>query len=212
MKYLIVDDHPLILKALEAEMREDNHCLLAASLQQSLVQVDAHPDIDLILLDLGLPDSSGAQGLLRLRAAAPCTPILVLSGNTDAREIKQVMEFGAAGFVIKSAAMSVLRQVITLVLAGGTYIPPEIFGPTPVSSNHGTSKRGIEPELTPREKEILPFLAQGLSNKAIAQQFEVSGNTVRVHIAHIMKKMDVGNRTQAASKFLLRTAGEQTLI
>ncbi len=212
MKYLIVDDHPILLNALAAEMRKESQCLLAASLQQSLAFIDAHPDIDLILFDLCLPDSTGAQGVLRLRAAAPGTPILVLSGNTDAREIKQTMEFGAAGFVIKSTEASVLRQAITLVLAGGTYIPPEIFGPTPASSNHGASKQGLEPDFTPREREILPLVAMGLSNRAIAEQLDVSENTVRVHVAHIMQKMDVANRTQLASKFFIAHRAGTTLI
>ena len=209
MKYLIVDDHPILLNALAAEMRE-NQCFLATSLQQSLDLIKAHPDIDLILFDLGLPDSTNAQGVLRLRAAAPSTPILVLSGNSDAREIKQTLEFGAAGFVIKSAEASILRQAIALVLAGGTYIPPEIFGLTLLGGNCEASKQSTELELTPREKDILPLVAMGLSNKAIAWHLDVSENTVRVHVAHIMQKMDVDNRTQLASKFLLSSARAQS--
>ncbi len=212
MKYLIVDDHPLVLKALEAEMGKESHCLLANSLRQSLEHIEGHPDIDLILLDLKLPDSSGTQGLCRLRAAAPATPILILSGNTDPAEIKQVIEFGAAGFVIKSAELTVLRQAMALVLAGGTYIPPEIFGLRAEVSNRSQKNDAIEPDLTPREKEILPFLALGHSNKRIAEQLDVSENTIRVHVAHIMKKLDVTNRTQAASRFLRDAMQSDILI
>lgn len=203
MKYLIVDDHPLVLKALEAVVIGEGQCLLASTMQQCLDLIHANPDIDLIMLDLCLPDSNGPQGVFRVRTAAPGTPILVLSGNTDAREIKQTMDYGAAGFVIKSTDISVLRKVVALILSGGTYIPSEIFGSEAHDGNQVRDKKDAQHELTQREKEVLSLVAQGLSNKAIAYQIALSENTVRVHVARLMKKIGVSNRTQAASMFLL---------
>jgi DNA-binding NarL/FixJ family response regulator len=202
MKYLIVDDHPLILHALAEEFSENAQCVLAKSLQESLRLVEEHSNIDLIILDLGLPDSEGVQGLMDLRSAAPSIPVLVLSGNTDRDEIQKVLEFGASGYITKNTAISVLKQAIQLVLAGGTYVPSEF-----IANKNIKPRRHVRPDdddagLTPREKEILSLLALGLSNKSIATQLDLSENTVRIHVTHILKKMGVDNRAQVVSKLL----------
>ncbi|MBI3898427.1 MAG: response regulator transcription factor [Gammaproteobacteria bacterium] len=203
MKYLIVDDHPIVLNALQTELGAGNECLLANSLGVSMKLIERHRDIDLIILDLDLPDSHGTEALLRLRGAAPTVPILVLSASNDREEIRQVLDLGACGFVPKTTAISVLRHAIQLVLAGGTYWPTEIVRLDRRTTEPARAHGNLGDKLTPRETEILPLIVLGLSNKEIAARLALSGNTVRVHVAHILKKMGVANRTQAAAKLLL---------
>jgi DNA-binding NarL/FixJ family response regulator len=209
MKYLIVDDHPLVVDALKAELGASNHCLSAGSLQECLALVGEHPDIDLIIYDLNLPDSRGLQGFMRLRAGAQSTPVLVLSGSIEKEEIHQVLTLGAAGYVPKTTAVTVLKQAIQLILDGGIYIPSEFADLKNKKNNkaqHFQSQGKRDMPLTPRENEILPLLARGLSNKLIARHLSISEYTVRTHVGHILTKMQVDNRAQVASKLLLGLA------
>jgi DNA-binding NarL/FixJ family response regulator len=202
MKFLIVDDHPLILSALEKELGSTNECLLAASLQESLVLVDRHRDLDLIIFDPGLPDNHAAEGLMRLRLAAPAVPLLVLSGNTEPREIQNALELGAAGFVPKTIGQRVLKQAIELIMAGGVYVPPELAGLKKRTQRAQTTGKNVTMKMTPREKQVVPLLTLGYSNKAIASELGISENTARVHVARILKKLNAFSRTQAVAKLM----------
>jgi len=202
MKFLIVDDHPLIFRALATELGSANEYLLATSLRESLDLVDRHRDLDLIIFDPGLPDSQAMEGLMRLRAAAPNIPLLVLSGRTEPREIQSALELGAAGFAPKTTGPTVLKRAIELIMAGGVYVPPELAGLKKVKQRASTTKNNVATDMTPREKEIVPLLALGYSNKTIASELSISEYTVRTHVARILKKLNVFNRTQAVSKLL----------
>ncbi len=206
MKYLIIDDHPLVLDALAAELSAENQCLLARSLGDGLALVKKYPDIDLIIFDLGLPDGRGLEGFMQLRVAAQSMPVLVLSGTTDRAEIEQVLKLGAGGFVSKTTPTAVLKQAIQLVLKGGVYLPPEMVSWREKASQYPKDPEEVAVDLTPREKEIVPLLVLGLSNKVIARQLGLSENTVRAHVASILKKMNLDGRGQVASKLLFGAA------
>lgn len=197
MNYLIVDDHPLVFNALKTELGRAHRYLVAGSLEESLVRIDEHPDIDLVIYDLHLPDSRGLQGLTRLRTAAPSLPVIVLSACADNETIEKAWKLGISGFVPKTTAMGGLRKAVELVLAGGTYMPPRITA-APVSRRRRTEA------LTPREEEILLLLMRGLPNKRIATTLGITTNTVRVHVARILKKTGLHNRTQLVSEFFLQ--------
>jgi len=144
MKILIVDDHTLIREALRnviAELDPDAAIFEAASRQESETLTDANPDIELVLLDLGLPDGEGMDLLSRLRAQFPTLAVIVMSGTKDQATVTKALGLGAQGFIPKSAARPVMLNALRLVIEGGIYIPPEALersGATP-SPSHSPS-------------------------------------------------------------------------
>ena len=133
-----------------------------------------------------------------LREASPATPIIVVSASEDIEKIDLSIEQGAKGFIPKSADSTLILSAITLVMAGGVYLPPRVTGQT--GSNADTGAQTEAGNLTPREQEVLVYLAQGMSNKRIAELLEMAENTVRVHVASILKRLNVHNRTEAGYK------------
>ncbi len=132
--------------------------------------------------------------------------VVVVSANDDPRVIRRALDHGAAGFIPKDTASDVLLSALRLVLAGGTYIPPTMLdasgtdqGAPPVQEAGPSPETGHGPldRLTPRQREVLRLIAAGMTNKSIAQQLDVTENTVKVHITSILKTLGVSNRTQA---------------
>ncbi len=203
MKYLIVDDHPMLVEALKLGLGSTHQYVVAGSLGDALARVKEHSDIDLILYDLDLPDSKGVGGLMRLRTAMPSVPIMVLSASTDRNDIQQASKLGAAGFVSKSTDTDLLIKTIEFVLAGGTYFPTKLNGSNNGKTAASPCDEPTQNPLTDRQREILTLVAQGLSNKQIAKALAVAENTVRVHVVRILKKIGAHNRAEATSKFLL---------
>jgi two-component system nitrate/nitrite response regulator NarL len=202
-RVLIADDHPLYRDALRAILPRAcsaTEVLEAACQQDVMARVTSDTDFELIVLDLNLPGATGLSCLRYLRGAAPLTPIIVVSGNDDPEIMSEVVLAGAAGYVPKSAPSDVLIGAIRLIMAGGTYLPAAAAmtlrrtrPPAPTLSGPAAG----EP-LTSRQMRVLRLLAQGLSNKQIARELEISEITVKAHVSLILRKLGVSNRTQAA--------------
>jgi DNA-binding NarL/FixJ family response regulator len=192
MDVLLIDDHPLfragissILDGLDATVR----IIEAGSCEQALILLEADGEFSLILLDLHLPGMDGMTGLAKLRDASPATPVVVLSATEDSRRIRQAIAAGAKGYIPKSASSQIILSALRLVLSGGVYLPHNVLeSPAPVVTDG---------ELTPRQREVLRWLARGKSNKEIADVLGMAENTVRVHVAAILKYLDVRNRAEA---------------
>jgi DNA-binding NarL/FixJ family response regulator len=191
VRILMVDDHPLFRSGIAgviADLAATVETTEASSCEKALGLLAAGREFALILLDLNLPGMDGMTGLARLRDAAPATPVVVLSATEDSRKIKQAIAAGAKGYVPKSAGRDILLNALRLVLSGGVYLPINIMeSPAPAS---------IE-QLTPRQREVLQWLVRGKSNKEIADLLGMAENTVRVHVAAILRYLDVKNRTEA---------------
>lgn len=200
-RVLIADDHPLYRAALQTILpRACSGAQVAEAACQDEVmnQVASDSDFDLIVLDLNLPGATGLSCLRYVHDAAPLTPIIVVSGNDDPATMSEARLAGAAGYVPKSAPGDVLVQAIRLVMAGGTYLPAAAalrhsmsLGSTPADP--------IGEPLTSRQLRVLRLLTQGLSNKQIARDLEISEITVKAHVSAIFRKLGVSNRTQAAN-------------
>lgn len=195
---LVVDDHPLFCDALALTLRalagvgevETAHTLTAA-----LARIEADPGPDLVLLDLDLPDVEGLDGLLRLRAAAPGLPVLVVSSMAEAALINAALAAGAAGFVPKHSGREAFRTAL-LALAEGRIFLPEGFSPsTEVSEAQDAIARLAQ--LTRQQARILELLCQGRLNKQIAWELSIAETTVKAHVTAIMRKLGVQSRTQA---------------
>lgn len=194
MKVLVVDDHPLIrdgVRLLIRKLETDAEILEAQTGEEALACAAANPDLDLVLLDVGLPGMDGLVALRRFRERHPAIPVVVLSAADDRVHVTQAIDDGAMGYVPKSSRCGVLLNALRLVLAGGVYLPPQTLGrrrvrPTPVELN-----------LTERQEQVLKCLVQGKPNKLICRELNMAEGTVKTHIAAILKSLNVTTRTQA---------------
>lgn len=176
-------------------MRRFDRTLDCGSLEAALVHArDAGPDLGLIVLDLGLPDTTGLEGLDRLVEGCPSVPVIVVSGGDDKPVIEAALARGARGYVPKNSSAPAFRAAVEAVLRGERYVPPHVLG----AASAGAPRADAAERLTPRQEDVLLLLAQGLANKEIARELDMSPATVRVHVTALFKALGVENRTQAA--------------
>lgn len=196
MKCLLVDDHALIRDAL-ALLITLHHPRVdlrhAASLAAARALLVAERDVQLVLLDLTLPDSSGLATLLQVRDAAPAARIVVLSADERAETVFATLDGGAAGFIPKTTESRLMRNAIATVIDGGVYVPPLATG----SAADTVAVAGETLGLTPRQVDVLRLLIDGRSNKSIARALELAPSTVKTHLEAIFQRLDVRSRTQA---------------
>lgn len=204
MKTLLVDDHALFREGLALLMAHgfpDVGLLQAGNLTEALDLIAAHGDVQLVLLDLNLPDARGLAGLQQLRAAAADVVVVVMSADESPATVLAAIEAGAAGFVPKTARSGVMKAALQVVLAGGVYLPPEVLGharptvSTPVTADGGDDDGPAG--LSPRQLDVLRLLVAGKANKLICRELDLSESTVKTHLAAIFRKLDVTSRTQA---------------
>jgi DNA-binding NarL/FixJ family response regulator len=200
MLFLIVDDHPLVCSALEGMLRSafgSCELLQAHSAAEALETVRQLEDLDLVLLDLKLPDVEGFQGLQQLRKEAPKIPILVLSGLEDARLAELARSYGALGYVTKKSSAAEIVAAVRAVLAGNTAFAESAAPCAPEEIEaYGQVSRVIG-SLTPQQTTVLRLLGEGLLNKQIAYELSISESTVKAHVSAILKKLEVSSRMQA---------------
>jgi DNA-binding NarL/FixJ family response regulator len=208
MKIIVIDDHVLIREALRGVLKELKPAaaiIEAPNARQALQQIDANPDLELILLDLNLPDRSGFELLAELRDRCPAVSVVVLSATDDRRDMSRALDLGALGYIPKSASREVMLSAFNLIFVGGIYVPPEILGgpqatiapapqtpPRPQSSISATNLG-----LTERQMDVLRLMMQGKSNKAICRVLDLAEPTVKNHVTAILKALKASNRTEA---------------
>ena len=191
-KTLLVDDHTLLRESLLLllDQRLPGHSWRdAATLAAALRWLSNEPDIDLVLLDLDLPDSRGLETLKRLREAAPLVPVVVLSAHDDRHSVLAAIEHGAAGFLTKTVDSARLLQGVQRVLDGGVILPDAL------ANNHEAS--GGRPELSDRQRDVLRLLIEGKPNKLISRALGLTDATVKTHLQVLYRKLGVESRTQA---------------
>jgi len=193
---LIVDDHPLFCDALALTLRGTSTVAEVESvhtLADALTRLERAPMIDLVLLDLDLPDVDGLDGMLRLRAQAPEMPVVIVSSMADARLIRSALGGGARAFVPKHAGRDVFRTALGAVALGQTWMPQDI-DPGSDADQQAVARLS---ELTRQQAKILDLLCQGRLNKQIAWELSIAETTVKAHVTAIMRKLGVQSRTQA---------------
>jgi DNA-binding NarL/FixJ family response regulator len=205
---MIADDHPLFRAALcqvVVTMFAEHAIHEASSLAEArrLIEdgaVGAVDDLelDMILLDLQMPGSSGFSGLVELRNAAPDVPIVVVSAAIAPATMRDSITYGAAGFIPKSFSRTQIADALRQVMNGSVFLPGEASIDDPHTGN-GTHARLHErvAALTPGELRVFELLAKGKSNKVIAYELGIKESTVKAHITVILRKLHVCSRTQA---------------
>ncbi|MEG2047115.1 MAG: response regulator transcription factor [Comamonas sp.] len=194
---LVADDHPLFRAALIQVLHENfpqYRIVEAASAQTIGTAMQEHPEIELVLLDLTMPGARGFSSLLHLRGEYPEVPVIVVSSRDDPRVIRRAHQFGAAGFISKSASAQDMRTGMTMVLEGDSWFPAMAAE----QSEADAALAAKLAQLTPQQFRVLLCLADGLLNKQIAHELGLAENTVKVHVTAILKKLECYSRTQAA--------------
>jgi DNA-binding NarL/FixJ family response regulator len=219
MKILVVDDHPLIREALRGVLKElgdDVEILEASTAAECMWAMEQKGDIELVLLDLGLPDRSGFDILADLRGGYPSVGVMMMSATEDSNTVKKALDLGAQGFICKSAPRAVMLGAVKLVLAGGIYIPPQILdasssdlpasGTTSATGAGGAAPPGLpslsaaspaEIALTERQVDVLSLIMEGMQNKEICRELDLAEPTVKNHVTAILKALKGTNRTEA---------------
>jgi DNA-binding NarL/FixJ family response regulator len=212
MKFLLVDDHALIREALRGVLREldESATIFEASRWGDASRLlGEHPDLSLVLLDLGLPDRDGFAALEEVRAAHPKIPTIILSGSCDRGSVVKALDLGAVGFIPKSGEREVMLSALRLVFSGGVYIPPEILSgakaPAAMAPLAAPGRRsdGTAPTspadlgLTARQVDVLALMMRGKSNKAICRILDLAEPTVKNHVTAILRALKATNRTEA---------------
>ena len=208
VKVLVVDDHALIRGALHTvlkQLRRETVIFEASNSCQAMHIVEEHPDLNLILLDLNLPDRDGFSILEELRDRYATVAIIVLSASDDQDTVKRAFRLGALGFIPKTTESGVTLNAIELVLSGGIYIPSEILDCKETTSPRVTNRQspcefldGLG--LTDRQSEVLAFLMEGKNNKTIARSLNMEVQTVKNYITVVLRALKVTSRTEAIIK------------
>lgn len=203
---LHVDDHHYILDAVGSVLtgaQVVSAVTPANTLAAALETLERDADYDAIILDLKLNDADGLEGLKSLRERYPAIPVLVLSATEDPLTICTALVAGARGYVSKNAKPAILKNALGLVLAGSTYVPPELFAtlhaqlPELLREQAAASRPEPELQLTPRQVEVLRLLLAGHSNKVIGARLGMAEGTVKTHLNGVFRSLQVRNRAQA---------------
>ncbi|HTR67953.1 MAG TPA: response regulator transcription factor [Terriglobales bacterium] len=193
IRLLIVDDHPVVRAGLSS-MLSKQACLrlvgAASCAEEALIALKACP-VDVVLLDLRMPRMSGIDGLRAMRRLESPPQVIILSSFDFEEEIYRAVQAGARGYLLKETSRDEILAAILAVHAGRQYFPPAIAGRLADRTHRST--------LSPRELEILEMLSKGFTNKEIGQALGISRYTVRNHINSINQKLEVCDRTEAAS-------------
>ncbi len=207
VKVLIVDDHPLILEALRhtlAPLDQQVELHDARSATEARALIAQHQDANLLLLDLGLPEVDGFSLLTEFRDRYPSIPVVVLSGSDQREDVMRAIDLGAMGFIPKSSSSQVMLSALRLVLSGGVYLPQIALqsesSTAPRPGARPTSHGGVSPRelgLTDRQCQVLALLLQGKPNKLICRELDLAEGTVKIHVAAILRALNVNTRTQA---------------
>jgi DNA-binding NarL/FixJ family response regulator len=209
MKVLVCDDHALMREAMRGVLKElvPDACVIeAADGRQMAKLIKQDPQIDLLLLDLNLPDQDGLAILRDLRESHPEITVVVLSAFQDRETVRRSLGLGALGFIPKNTERDVVLNALRLVLSGGIYIPVQALeaaepaAPQSVGSvSAGDLRSRLPPRLglTDRQLEVLALVMEGKSNKAISRTLSLAEHTVKNHMTAILKALQVTSRTEA---------------
>ncbi|PHZ85205.1 response regulator [Paremcibacter congregatus] len=199
-RVLIADDHPLFRAALRqavTKLDKNIEIIEVSNLEQAQATLAAISDIKLVLLDLHMSDSHGFSGLIMIRQEYPALPVIVVSASEDLNVMQKAMGHGASGFIPKSTDLAVIGAAINSVFDGDVWLPEGAAEKFAIQSEQDRETARRLASLTPAQFKVLMGLIQGLLNKQIAYNMDISEATVKAHVTAIFRKLNVNTRTQA---------------
>ncbi|WP_416308700.1 response regulator [Neptunicella sp. SCSIO 80796] len=201
---IIADDHPLFRAAMQQAIMSvlGGDILQAANLSGTLEQLENNDSVELVFLDLNMPGNQGLTGLSTIRNNFPGVLVIMVSAEEDPDIIRRAIDFGASGYIPKSAPLELIADAVQQVLDGEQWLPEELRLQIENSSNEQDKcfARKLE-QLTPHQFKVLKLLADGLLNKQIAYELNVQETTIKQHVSAVLRKLEVINRTQAGVVF-----------
>jgi len=193
IKLLVVDDHPVVRRGISACLAKQEHLQIVGEAGDGREAVRKARELqpDILLMDINMPQMSGLAVTELLRRELPKIKVLILSmhGNTD--YVLRILQSGARGYILKDAPPDELTRAIETVNAGEAYFSADVARVALTQYVRGTAAGGNSPQLTPREREVLTHIADGMSNKEIANALGVGVRTVETHRERIMRKLDI---------------------
>ena len=201
IRILIVDDHTVVRKGLAALLSAEKYgieVIAEAGNGEEAIHLAGQLEPDVILMDLVMPGKSGLEAIIEIKRMQPQARILVLTSFANGENVTQAIRAGAYGFLLKDTSPDELVQTIHSVYADKLTIPQELTHILLDNKAAHEASSSVEEDLTPRELDVLRCIAQGISNKQIAQTLSISTTTVRSHVSSMMRKLDMENRTQLA--------------
>ncbi|MFM9271188.1 LuxR C-terminal-related transcriptional regulator [Halomonas elongata] len=203
---LVADDHPMFRDAMVgaiAAALPGSRVLEADSLAAAVRLAENHDELDLLLLDLGLPDAKELAGLQQLREALPGLPVAIISAEQGRETVLEAIRLGAVGYIPKSTPRDDLIAALQQVLEGQMYLPADILRrpPAPVATSRCEPVADLESsalaQLTAKQLQVLERMTCGDSNKQIARELNIAETTVKTHVSAILNKLGVNSRIQA---------------
>lgn len=207
IRVLLVDDHELVRRGVSAVLEDEEDIQVVAQTSDGAEGVKRAEELrpDVVLMDLRMPGTTGLQATAILKQTAPEIAVLVLTVSEQAQDLQEVLRVGAMGYILKGAPPEELVQAVRQVAQGWVVVSPtmasKLMADFPQARGRGDSVPGdghLTSALSEREYEVLQLLANGSSNREIAETLFVSENTVKTHMRNILTKLHLKNRTQAA--------------
>jgi two-component system nitrate/nitrite response regulator NarL len=217
IRVLVVDDHPLFRRGLVSLLTSDARFEIVA---QAGDANEAHRQAaavqpDVILLDVHMPGVNGIDALAGFMAAAPRARVLMLTVSEDERDLAAALRAGARGYLLKTLDSEMLATAILRTMAGESVVSPEMTSKLVSAFQAGPGGGAVTPSaansdpihsLSPREREILGLITRGASNKEVARELGIAEATVKIHVQHILRKLNLSSRVQAAVYLAGRSA------
>lgn len=203
MNLLLVDDHTLFREGLRGLLANISPgvCIHEAASVEEAVDECRTTAFRMVLLDLGLTNSSGLDTLDSFRGSVPDVPVIVLSGEQEPRHIRSAIDRGAVGFIPKSHSSDLMIAALRFVLVGGVYLPPHALGigaeQKDATTDTAVSVSAAFARLSPRQQQVSQLLLQGCPNKVIARHLGLSEGTVKAHVSAIFQILGARSRVEA---------------
>ena len=210
IRLLVVDDHPLFRRGLVSLLSQDSRFSVVGEAGDigEAFRILSHQEPDLLLLDNHLPGVKGVEAIVSLKQGHETLRILMLTVSEDEDDLANALQNGADGYLLKTLESDQLCEAIVKVAEGQSVVSPEMMSklvsalrqptvPSAIESNNGHPLKVLE-RLSPREMEIFLLIAKSLSNKHIARDLDIAETTVKIHIQHIFKKLEMTSRVQVA--------------
>lgn len=201
IEIIIADDHMMIREGLKQLLELDGTMKVIAEANDgeeclNLLNKKIHPDI--LLLDINMPKKNGIEVLEYIKQNKIPVKVLILTVHNEVEYLLKAVDIGIDGYLLKDSSYDELKEAIDVVISGNTYIQPSLLPALNESmEDYALDKERIEC-LTKRELDVLRLISEGCSNKKISDELTISERTVKNHISHIFRKIDVEDRTQAA--------------
>lgn len=198
MRVVIADDHSVVRDGLRFMLSDHEHIEIVAEAAsgQELLEILDRVEADVVLLDLRMPGMTGLEALQRIRSDWPGTKVIILSMHDDPAYVREAVELGASGYLLKNTGRDELLRALSAVRQGSAYLQGELTGPL---LSTFTQPQGTRPSLSPREREVLQLVADGLENKQIARDLSISEATVKSYLKNVFSQLEVHSRAEAVA-------------